>query len=393
MNSFGNIFRLTTFGESHGKGVGGVVDGMPAGIEIDTAYIQQELDRRRPGQSSIVTARKESDSVEILSGVFEGRTTGTPIGFVVYNQDQHSSDYDNLRACYRPSHADYTYTMKYGLRDHRGGGRSSARETLSRCVAGALAKAALAHLGIRTDSFEEKYRIRMDMFQRLFNPRAILALARSGLKEYEIERLKLLQSLRQGLMVISSKDLNRRMLIFPHTPIRLLRRFAIRLERDALDIGSIRSEIKRRNAGWRTDLQEMFRLKVIDDPKKQLSVRTFDFPTYSWKSLIDQLSSNQFDIIIAVKAPTLVNNARNQREGKRGMYAKPFAIAQETVKENRFPPRVFLWKQIHFPNLNLSAKIRKKAKAKQENFFLYRRKLACTKIFSLRIVDICISLG
>ena len=233
----------------------------------------------------------------------------------------------------------------------------------------------------------------MDMFQRLFNPRAILALARSGLKEYEIECLKLLQSLRQGLMVISSKDLNRRMLIFPHTPIRLLRRFAIRLERDALDIGSIRSEIKRRNAGWLTDLQEMFRLKVIDDPKKQLSVRTFDFPTYSWKSLIDQLPSNQFDIIIAVKAPTLVNNARNQREGKRGMYAKPFAIAQETVKENRFPPRVFLWKQIHFPNLNLSAKIRKKAKAKQENFFLYRRKLACTKIFSLRIVDICISLG
>lgn len=153
MNSFGNIFRLTTFGESHGKGVGGVVDGMPAGIEIDTAYIQQELDRRRPGQSSIVTARKESDSVEILSGVFEGRTTGTPIGFVVYNQDQHSSDYDNLRTCYRPSHADYTYQTKYGLRDHRGGGRSSARETISRCVAGALAKTALARLGIRVYAY------------------------------------------------------------------------------------------------------------------------------------------------------------------------------------------------------------------------------------------------
>ena len=112
MNSFGNIFRLTTFGESHGKGVGGVVDGMPAGIEIDTAYIQQELDRRRPGQSSIVTARKESDRVEHLSGVFEGRTTGTPIGCVVYNQDQHSFDYDNLRTYYWPTHADYTYTMK-----------------------------------------------------------------------------------------------------------------------------------------------------------------------------------------------------------------------------------------------------------------------------------------
>lgn len=120
MNSFGNIFRLTTFGESHGLGVGGVIDGMPAGVEVDTEFIQHELDRRRPGQSSIVTARKESDKVEILSGVFEGRSTGTPIGFVVYNQDQHSNDYDNLRDCYRPSHADYTYAMKYGVRDHRG---------------------------------------------------------------------------------------------------------------------------------------------------------------------------------------------------------------------------------------------------------------------------------
>ena len=112
MNSFGNIFRLTTFGESHGLGVGGVIDGMPAGVEVDTEFIQHELDRRRPGQSSIVTARKESDKVEILSGVFEGRSTGTPIGFVVYNQDQHSNDYDNLRDCYRPSHADYTYAVK-----------------------------------------------------------------------------------------------------------------------------------------------------------------------------------------------------------------------------------------------------------------------------------------
>ena len=128
MNSFGNIFRLTTFGESHGLGVGGVIDGMPAGVEVDTEFIQHELDRRRPGQSSIVTARKESDKVEILSGVFEGRSTGTPIGFVVYNQDQHSNDYDNLRDCYRPSHADYTYAMKYGVRDHRGGGRSSASQ-------------------------------------------------------------------------------------------------------------------------------------------------------------------------------------------------------------------------------------------------------------------------
>ncbi len=148
MNSFGHIFRLTTFGESHGKGVGGIVDGMPAGIEIDVEYIQHELNRRRPGQSSIVTARNESDRVEILSGVFEGRSTGTPIGFVVYNQDQQSDDYDNLRKCYRPSHADYTYTQKYGVRDHRGGGRSSARETIARCVGGALAKLALRSLSI-----------------------------------------------------------------------------------------------------------------------------------------------------------------------------------------------------------------------------------------------------
>lgn len=148
MNSFGNIFRLTTFGESHGAGVGGVVDGMPAGVEIDMDFIQRELNRRRPGQSSIVTARNESDRVEILSGVFEGRTTGTPIGFVVYNQNQHSNDYDNLRDCFRPSHADYTYTQKYGVRDHRGGGRSSARETIARCVGGALAKLALRSLAI-----------------------------------------------------------------------------------------------------------------------------------------------------------------------------------------------------------------------------------------------------
>lgn len=153
MNSFGNIFRLTTFGESHGLGVGGVIDGMPAGVEVNTEFIQHELDRRRPGQSAIVTARKENDKVEILSGVFEGRSTGTPIGFVVYNQDQHSNDYDNLRDCYRPSHADYTYAMKYGVRDHRGGGRSSARETISRCVAGALAKIALAGLGIKVRAY------------------------------------------------------------------------------------------------------------------------------------------------------------------------------------------------------------------------------------------------
>lgn len=119
-NTFGNIFRLTTFGESHGPGVGGVVDGFPAGIDIDQDFIQHELDRRRPGQSRITTPRKEADKVELLSGVFEGKSTGCPIGFLVRNTNQHSNDYDNIRNLYRPSHADFTYTQKYGLRDHTG---------------------------------------------------------------------------------------------------------------------------------------------------------------------------------------------------------------------------------------------------------------------------------
>lgn len=148
MNTFGHIFRLTTFGESHGAAIGGVVDGMPAGISIDLDYIQAELDRRRPGQSALTTARKEADRVEILSGIFEGKSTGCPIGFIVRNADHHSADYDELRNVFRPSHADYTYFQKYGVRDHRGGGRSSARETISRVVAGALAKLALRQLGI-----------------------------------------------------------------------------------------------------------------------------------------------------------------------------------------------------------------------------------------------------
>ena len=147
-NSFGNILRLTSFGESHGKGVGGVIDGFPAGIVIDMDFVQAELDRRRPGQSRITTARKEGDKVEFLSGIFEGKSTGCPIGFIVWNQKQHSDDYNNLKEVYRPSHADYTYKVKYGIRDHRGGGRSSARETISRVVAGALAKLALKQLGI-----------------------------------------------------------------------------------------------------------------------------------------------------------------------------------------------------------------------------------------------------
>lgn len=153
MNTFGNIFRLTTFGESHGPGVGGVIDGLPAGIDIDLDFLQQELDRRRPGQSALTTARKESDRVEILSGVFEGRSTGCPIGFLVRNENQHSADYDNLRNVFRPSHADYTYHCKYGIRDHRGGGRSSARENIARCVGGAFAKMALHTLGISVTAY------------------------------------------------------------------------------------------------------------------------------------------------------------------------------------------------------------------------------------------------
>lgn len=152
-NTFGNIFRLTSFGESHGKAIGGVIDGFPAGINIDEDFIQQELNRRRPGQSSITTSRKEADAVEFLSGIYEGVSTGCPIGFVVWNTNQHSSDYDNMKDIYRPSHADYTYTQKYGLRDHRGGGRSSARETIARVVGGALAKLALKQLGISVTAF------------------------------------------------------------------------------------------------------------------------------------------------------------------------------------------------------------------------------------------------
>ncbi len=147
-NTFGNLFTLTTFGESHGIAVGGVIDGFPAGIDIDMEFIQSELNRRRPGQSHITTSRNEADKVEFLSGVFEGKSTGTPIGFEVRNQNQHSQDYENMRCLFRPSHADFTYYEKYGIRDHRGGGRSSARITIARCVGGALAKLALRQLGI-----------------------------------------------------------------------------------------------------------------------------------------------------------------------------------------------------------------------------------------------------
>ena len=153
MNTFGNIFRLTSYGESHGAAIGGVIDGCPSGINVDMEFIQNELNRRRPGQSKITTPRKEADEVEFLSGIYDGKTTGTPIGFIIHNSNQHSSDYDNLKDIYRPSHADYTYTEKYGIRDHRGGGRSSARETIARCVGGALAKLALKQLNIEIAAY------------------------------------------------------------------------------------------------------------------------------------------------------------------------------------------------------------------------------------------------
>jgi chorismate synthase len=147
-NSFGNVFKLTTFGESHGVAIGGIIDGCPAGLELDFDAIQNELNRRKPGQSSIVTQRKEPDTVKFLSGIFEGKTTGTSIGFMIENANQKSKDYSHIKDVYRPSHADYTYDQKYGHRDYRGGGRSSARETACRVVAGAIAKQLLQNIKI-----------------------------------------------------------------------------------------------------------------------------------------------------------------------------------------------------------------------------------------------------
>ena len=147
-NRLGNLFSLTSFGESHGPAIGGVVDGMPAGVKIDLDQVNHELARRRPGQGGISSSRKETDEVEILSGIMDGITLGTPIGFIIRNRDQRPEDYDHLKDVFRPSHADFTYQAKYDIRDHRGGGRASARETVSRVVAGALAKQVLLQLGI-----------------------------------------------------------------------------------------------------------------------------------------------------------------------------------------------------------------------------------------------------
>jgi len=155
-NTFGKIFTLTSFGESHGAAIGGVIDGVPANFPIDLAKIQQELDRRRPGQSSLVTQRKELDFVQLLSGVFEGKTTGSPIGFIIQNENQKSADYEHLKDAFRPSHADFSYHQKYGHRDYRGGGRSSARETACRVVAGAIAKQFLESLNIQFSTYVDQ---------------------------------------------------------------------------------------------------------------------------------------------------------------------------------------------------------------------------------------------
>ena len=152
MNEFGKIFKFTTFGESHGKAIGVVIDGVPAGLKIDEEFIQSEMDRRRPGKNRFATQRKEADKVEILSGVFEGVTTGTPISMVIFNTNQKSRDYDNIKDIFRPGHADFTYWNKYGIRDYRGGGRSSARETAARVAAGAIAKLLLNELNIKIES-------------------------------------------------------------------------------------------------------------------------------------------------------------------------------------------------------------------------------------------------
>ena len=155
-SSFGTLFKLTTFGESHGTAIGGIIDGVPANFLLDIPAIQLELDRRKPGQSSLVTQRKESDTVQFLSGIFEGKTLGSPIGFIILNENQKEADYAHLKDTFRPSHADFTYDKKYGIRDYRGSGRSSARETASRVVAGALAKQVLNSIGIKFSTFVDQ---------------------------------------------------------------------------------------------------------------------------------------------------------------------------------------------------------------------------------------------
>jgi chorismate synthase len=197
-NSFGHIFRLTSFGESHGKAIGGIIDGCPSNIEINFKKIQYELSRRKPGQSSITTQRDEADEVEFLSGIFEGRTLGTPIAFQIKNQDQKSEDYDALKDVFRPSHADFTYEEKYKIRDHRGGGRSSARETAARVVAGAIAKQILAKTGIHISAFVSQIgQVRMEVSDLKFSELDIEAsLVRCPEKNTSQKMIQLIEEVR-----------------------------------------------------------------------------------------------------------------------------------------------------------------------------------------------------
>ncbi len=173
-NSFGKIFRISTFGESHGRAIGVIIDGCPAGIAVDLEEIQREMGRRRPGQSAIVTQRKEADQVEILSGIFEGKTTGTPLSMIIYNADARSKDYSHIADKFRPSHADYTYQTKYGIRDYRGGGRSSARETAARVAAGALARQWLREMGIQIQAWVSQVgTVQMPEEQRMYRPEEV----------------------------------------------------------------------------------------------------------------------------------------------------------------------------------------------------------------------------
>ena len=195
-NSFGNIFKLTTFGESHGSALGGVIDGCPSGLKIDLNAIQLEMDRRKPGQSAIVTQRKEPDTVTFYSGIFEGQTTGTPLGFLIHNTDQKSKDYSHLKDTYRPSHADYVYDKKYGNRDYRGGGRSSARETACRVVAGAIAKQILsdikitAHVSSVGEIKIDKHYSNLDFSQIEKNPVRCADSTTASLMEEHIKKIK-----------------------------------------------------------------------------------------------------------------------------------------------------------------------------------------------------------
>lgn len=197
-SSFGTIFKLSTFGESHGLAIGGVIDGVPANFELDIEAIQKELDRRKPGQSTIVTQRKESDTVQFLSGIFEGKTTGAPIGFIIPNENQKSKDYEHLKDTFRPSHADFTYQKKFDIRDFNGGGRSSARETACRVVAGAIAKQLLASIGIRFSTYVDQIGEIQFQSTDFFEPTAIEAnLVRCPDEKIAVEMENLVHEIRK----------------------------------------------------------------------------------------------------------------------------------------------------------------------------------------------------